>query len=227
MKQKLGGLLTVALGAVLIATGIQSGDAGQIGGPPPSCGGAIGTAVVCPTGVINITEATTIAPALAGDPTPPAGGWVVTITSTCLDPATSAAVSQVVHVPNGGNANSQPVFVFTDASATTHCQYTYSQTAVAGFTTTYDTVSPFSIPFGGGSSNSGIKVGITNTFVHVTPTTSAAPSTSPAPSSSGGNLANTGPRTQITASVYIGSGLVLLGLIMLFGGRTRRAGRRV
>lgn len=227
MKARLGGLLTIALGAVLITNGLTGTDAGQVGDVVPTCGAAVhGIAVVCPTGVINVAEITTPTP-VAGDPTPPGAGWEVKITSTCLDPATALPVDQTVFVPNGSDANSTPVEVFTNEASTTHCQYNYAETAVTGFTTTYDTVSPFTIPFGGGVSNSGIKVSVTNSFVHTPPSTSAAPSTPSTPaSSSSGTLANTGPRTRITTSVYIGSALVLLGMVMLFGGSRRRSGKR-
>jgi len=226
MKQRLGGLLAITLGAVLITTGISNSDAGGVGGVSPTCGAAVlGVAVICPTGVLNIAEITTPTP-VAGDPTPPPGGWTVTITSTCLDPATALPVNQVVHVPNNGNVDSDPVFVYTNESSSTKCEYTYTETAVAGFTIAYTPASPFTIPFSGSPANSGQKLSITNSFVH-TPPSSSVPATSPAPSSSGGNLANTGPHAKIGTSLYFGIALVLLGAVMLFGGRRRRTGSRV
>ena len=45
MKQRLGGVLAVALGAVLITSGIHGGSAGVIGAPPADCGEITGTAI--------------------------------------------------------------------------------------------------------------------------------------------------------------------------------------
>ena len=235
MKERVGGLLAIALGAVLIGTGIDTGTGGAVGVVIPSCGAVVVGAVVpvCPTGTITIHETTSATPAAitqavtTSDPTPPTGGWKVTITSTCLDPATSTAVSQKVTVPNNGQATSAPLYVYTTQSSATQCSYTMTQAAVAGFTTTFSVASPFTIPFAGGQTNSTLSVTVTNSFVHVTPTSSSAkPSSSAAAASSSPVLATTGPRTRIGTSVYLGIGLVLLGIAMVFGGQFRRTGRR-
>lgn len=227
MKERFGGLLAVTLGVVLITTGIHSGSSGAVGGPPPDCGtGISGVAVVtCPTGTINIAETTSPTPG-AGDPTPPAGGWQVKITSTCLDPITNASVDTTVTIPDGSNATSEPLFVFTNENENVSCIYNLSPVAVTGFTSALDPVSPVTIPFGGGQTNSGVKVNLAETFVRVTPTTPATtPATTPVSSSASPILATTGPRTAIGTSVYIGIALCVLGGVMLFGGTFRRRGQ--
>ena len=225
MKERLGGLLAVALGAVLITTGINTSSAGQVGGIAPTCAPAAGAQAPCPTGTIVVKETTTPTPG-AGDPTPPAN-WTVTITSTCIDPNTGSAVNQTVSVPNNGQASSGQLYVFQTEANVTPCQYNYTQTKVTGFTTTYDTTNPFIIPNDFGADTSTVTVGVVNTFPRSTPTSTTAAPTSVTPSSSAPVLAETGPKTRITASVYIGIGLVLLGAVMLFGGSRRRNGKRV
>jgi hypothetical protein len=219
MKERFGGVLAVTLGVVLITTGIHSGSAGIVGGPPPDCGAPIGAAVpVCPTGTINVAELTTPTP-VAGDPTLPVGGWRVDITSTCLDPSTSNPVNFTLKVGNDNNATTHPLFVFTNDNQDVSCSYTLKPEAVTGFTSTLAPPSPVTIPFAGGQTNSGVKVNLAETFVRVVPTT---PATTPTTAASSPVLAETGPRTRIGASVYFGIALVLLGGVMLFGGTFRR-----
>ena len=228
MKQRLGAFLCILLGAVLITTGLTSNSGGDIGGVVPSCGEvAIGIAVPCPTGTISFTETTTGTGA-----TPPAN-WTVHITSTCLDPATGLPVDMTVSVPDGGTNSSGPLEVFTTNTHSTSCSYTYVEDPVpAHFTATFAPTSPQVIPFSGGSTNSGLKVDLTNAYTAPTPTTSAPASssaaatptatatTSPAPTTE--PVANTGPHEQIRASVWIGVALCALGLVLLVAGRRRR-----
>src|SRR3954462_12667860 len=104
MKQRLGALLCVALGAVLITTRLPDSNWATVGLAVASCGspvpiGAV-TPIACPTGTIAITE-TTVLPSGA-TATPPAGGWQVDITSSCLSPGTGLAVALTIMVPDGG-----------------------------------------------------------------------------------------------------------------------------
>lgn len=248
MKQRFGALLCLALGGVLITSGLSTGSAGTVGvQPPPTCEGTGGlVSFPCPTGTIAITEKTVQAtsgfahaavPHLAAAPTPPAGGWKVDITSTnCADPS-GGPLAMTVTVPDGGTGTSGPLFVFSNPSHATYCSYALVEHAVAGFTATFDPASPVTIPFGKGQTNSGRKVKLTNTFA-APPTATPSPSTSGASSSAvtvtddglrpsvtpTGALANTGPREQVNTSLLIGIGLCLLGLILLFEGRVRRIG---
>jgi len=221
MKQRLGGLLAIALGAVLITTGLNNGAAGTVGAAVLQCGIAAPPGAVtpnCPTAFITFHETTTPTPG-AGDPTPPAGGWTVKVTSTCNDPATLAPTDQSVLVPDNGTNTTTFLEVYTDQSHATKCTYNFSENSVAGFTTTYSPVSPIQLLFSVDIQETN-PVDITNTF-EVTPTsTTNAPSSSA--SSSTGPLANTGPRSQIGISLWFGIALCVLGLGLVFGGTSFR-----
>ena len=233
MKQRIGGLLAIALGAVLIGTGIQSGSAGVIGGPPPDCGAAIvgSIANTCPTGTITVDEITTPTPGQPGDPTVPVGGWSMTLTSSnCLTAEGSVPVDIPFTVHEGSSRTIMALFIYTNSLASTQCDYTLTESAVTGFSTSYSLASPFHISFDGTRTGSSVTVDVTNSFVRTPPTTSAAPSTpasTPATSASSPTLADTGPHTRLGVSLYIGVALVLLGIGMVFGGSRRRRGRRV
>jgi hypothetical protein len=230
MKQRFGALLCLALGAVLIATGLNAGSAGTVGFTAPDCGTPTpGVTVPCPTGTIAITETTVPASA-----TPPAGGWIVHITSTnCVDPANNA-VDMTLTIADGSTATSDPLFVFQNPSHATSCSYALAEDPVAGFTAAFDPASPVTIPFSGGADNNGLKVNLTNTFTPAPSTpapstrvssTSAAPSSS-APTTPSASVspivAVTGPHEQVRATAYIGVGLCVLGLVLLLAGRGQR-----
>ena len=89
-----------------------------------------------------------------------------------------------------------------------------------------------------GAANNGVlQVAMANHAV--APSTSAAPSTSPAPSSAAPQpsksvsssfsataaLAETGPSQPVKASLWLGIGMLLLGLFLCFNGRIRRIAR--
>jgi hypothetical protein len=228
VKERLGGLLALALGAVLITSGISNSSSGAIGAPPASCGVAvIGVAPTCPTGTININETT------SGTVPAPAGGWKVDLSSTCLDTTTGNPVSTTLTIPNNGHITTDPLYIYTDVTSNTQCSYSLDPEAVPDFTPTI--TSPVTISFDGSRSNSSIDVNFAEAGTSVTTTTTSPVTTAPvttAPvttsavatpsSSSAGNLADTGPKTKIGASLYFGVGLVLLGMVMLFGGTFRR-----
>lgn len=230
MKRRVGAILCIILGAVLIGTGLNATATGSVGLTVPTCGATqVGGVTPCPTGTISFTETTTGTGA-----TPPAN-WTVHITSTCVDPATSQPVDQTVTVPNGGTGTSTPLELYTNSAHTTACSYTYVEDPVpANFAASFAPASPQTIPDGGGPTDSGLKVALTNTYTAPTPTTSSATTSASAsasatssavptpPSSSAAPLATTGPREQIGASVWIGAALCLLGLVLLVAGRTRR-----
>jgi hypothetical protein len=226
MKRRLGAVLCILLGAVLIGTGLAGNSAGDVGGVAPTCGVSIGVSVICPTGTISFTETTT------GTGAPHPAAWHVHITSSCLDPTTGSAVDQTVNVPDGGTASSGPLELYTTEAKTATCSYTYVEESIpAHVTATFDPVSPQTIPDAGGQTNSGLKVDLTNAFAAPTtpPSSSSAPPSSSAPastpvaaSSSTAAVANTGPHEQVRASVWIGVALCVLGLVLLVAGRTRR-----
>jgi hypothetical protein len=249
MKQRFGALLCVALGAVLITTGLSDSSGGVIGGPPPDCGSVSGgvAVVTCPTGTIAITKTTILPPGSTA--TPPPGGWKVDITSTtCLNPVTGLRVSITVSVPDNATGTSTDLFVYTNENDSTKCRYALHEEPVAGFTGVFVPASPVHLPFGGGQTGNDLKVSLTNTAEVVTPTPTPTPTTS-APSSDTGSpiaspsstviidtvppvsstpIANTGPHEQIRSSVYIGIALCLLGLAMLVAGTIqRRRGRHI
>jgi hypothetical protein len=237
MKQRLGALLCLALGAVLITTGLTAGGAGTVGDVVPiSCSGGIGVAIPCPTGKIAITESTVTT--TGSSATPPAGGWQVDITSTCNSPLTGQPASITVTVPDGGTGTSTELFLFTDETHGTVCTYALAEHVVTGFVQppVFDPASPVTIPFTPGESNANqLDVDLTNTE-SAPASTSAAPSTSDPASSSvvvsasaiavssaaAAPIASTGPRDQVRASVYIGAALCLLGLFLLIAGSIGR-----
>lgn len=260
MKERLGALLCVALGAVLITTGLTESSGATVGLAVASCGAPvpIGTVVpiTCPTGVIAITE-TTVLPS-GGTATPPLGGWQVDITSSCLNPGTGLAVDLTVTVPNSGTGTSDALFVYLNPAHTAKCTYALNEHPVAGFTAVFSPASLVVLPDNGTSTGNDLKVALTNTADVSTPTptpTSPAPSTSTSTATSTGTptgtptstasasptqvtdsimahsssvapIANTGPREQVRASVYIGIALCLLGFVLLFAGSwSRRRGQ--
>ena len=205
MKRRFGAVLCLALGAVLLTSGLT--DSGGVSvGVANTCGAfTVGATFAndCPTGTITITETTAIVTGkvagvhAAATPTPPAGGWKVLVTSTCIDPNTGTAASQTATVPNNGTASTGPLYVFTSYQGTTPCSYALSQTNTPkGFTAAFVPTSPVTIPFTAGSpkaSNLAVKLGNTAQAAPVSPspsvvTTTPVPPTvvteTPAPSAS-------------------------------------------
>src|SRR4051794_27404677 len=195
MKQRLGALLCLALGAVLITTGLTESSGATIGLATATCGAPVigSVTLVCPTGTIAITESTVLPSGATA--TPPAGGWQVDITSSCLNPGTGLPVSLTVTIADGGTGTSDPLFVYTSQAHTTKCTYTLSEHAVAGFTAVFAPTSPVDLPFNNTGTGNDRKVDLTNTAAVVTSSaapTSTTPST-PAPSTSASTSTSTSP----------------------------------
>jgi hypothetical protein len=236
MMQRLGALLCLALGAVLITTGLTSGGA-AVGSVAVACQNPSGITVPCPTGTITVNEMTVPASA-----TPPAGGWIVHVTSSnCLDP-TDSPVDITLTIADGGSATTDPLFVYTDFNHGTKCSYILTEEAAGVFNPEFDPASPVTLPFAlSQQTGNDLAVDLTNTFVPSTSTTRSTPTPTPTPtptaivitdpvvltptSSSSPVIAVTGPHEQVRASIWIGVGLCVLGLVLLLGGRgqTRRA----
>ena len=254
MKHWFGGLLSIALGVVLIVSGGVGTNSATGGAVLPTCQFvADGIAVPCPTGTITVSEQTRQAaaafarvPALA--PTPPAN-WLVTITSSNCTAPDGSAVNQTLSVPNGGHADSIDLFLFTDPSHGSTCKYDLVETPVAGFTAAFDPASPVEIPFDQSRQGSHLAVALTNTFAAPSATSTPVPPSSPVASSvappsssaeptstgagsgsasgSAAALASTGPRSSVSVTLLAGIALCLLGLVLLVAGhRTSRASRR-
>jgi hypothetical protein len=254
VKQRLGAVLCLVLGSVLIWSGLSTSATGTVGNPVTICqprSDLVGqvTPGQCPTGTITFTEVTN----LSADPsvTPPAS-WTITVTSTCVDPNTGDPVDQTVMVDDGTSASTGALYVYADSSGT-QCSYGYVETPVARFTTTYNPDPPQPIPFSQSLTANNLPVTVTNT-VQALPTSSSASPTHtrtrtatpthtrtasssaaptvvttsfPAPSSSSAPvLATTGPRDSVGVSLWIGIALCLLGLVLLVAGRRPRLGRR-
>ena len=224
MKQRIGALLSIVLGVALIVTGTTSGSTV---GASFIFGGQVPLVVAvpnCPTGHIVITKDVT------GSGTRPVGGWHFTIDSTNCDlfPGSSADVT----IPaGGGTVSSDPLYatteIATDGTPGTLCDYTVTETAVTGWTTTYSPTGPYHLGTAQ-SGNNDVAVTVTNTSPTITtppPTTSTAVTTTvvAAPSSTEA-LANTGTKYMKPATIA-GVLLVLLGLGLLVAGRTKK-GRR-
>ena len=231
MKTRLGAILAILLGAALIATGTMSGGA-TVGATTVSCG-SVPIGVVspgCPRGAISIDKV------VVGPGTRPSAGWTFTIASTncTLFPGTSANV----HIPAAGGIVKSGTLYSTQNSLVANgsgpaCDYTVTETAVAGWTTTY---SPTGVLHLGQSltANNDVSLTVTNTSPTPTPTPSASSSviidttSSPAPTTASasptGTLANTGSK-NVQPATYIGIALVLGGVVMLFASRRRKTGQ--
>jgi hypothetical protein len=240
MKQRFGALLCVALGAVLITTGLAAGTDAAAGLSQPTCQVPIGAALSCPTGTITVTE-TTVNPA---DGTVPPGGWIVHVTSTTCTRPNGSAVNETLTIADGSHDKTGQLFAFADPGHATSCTYVLTEEPVAGATAVFDPAPPVTIPFSVDIANR--NVALTNTFappsttVTPTPTTSAPSTDTGSPSVSLSStaiidtvtavsatpIANTGPHEQIRSSVYIGIALCLLGFALLCAGTVqRRRGR--
>jgi hypothetical protein len=252
MKLRLGAVLSVLLGSVLIWIGLAASGTAVAGTttPPAPCPlplRAVAHArTICPTGTITVTEVTD----LSADPSAnPPSQWTVTITSAnCTMPDGSTPVHQVLAIDNNGDATTDPLEIDADVSGQTHCEYAYVETPKARYTTTYDPTPPQSIPDTGADSN--LAVTVTNTIAALPTSSSPAPthtrthtatatpthtksmSSSAAPtavtstsSSPAPILAVTGPRRSVGPSLYAGIGLCGLGLVLLLTGRRPRTAR--
>lgn len=247
MHNRLGAILCLLLGSVLIWSGLSASSSGSIG-TTSFCQGNIGTTTPCPTGTINFAEVTDLS---AAPGTTPPSTWTVRVTSPNCSSPSDSAVDEVVTVNNNDNASTGDLFVWGDATHSITCEYAYTEDPVAGYTTTYNPIPPHALTFGGGQSNSGLKVTVTNAADALptktktptkTPTKTATPSKSPthssssskaptavtsapAGSSSAPTLASTGPRHSVGTSVGVGIGLCALGLVLLFAGRRPKPAR--
>jgi LPXTG-motif cell wall-anchored protein len=227
MKTRLGAILAILLGVALIVTGTTSGGA-SVGVSGTFCGSTpIGvTAPGCPRGHISIHKV------VSGSGTLPAAGWTFTIDSSNC--ALFPGSSNTVHIAAaGGTVDSDTLYSTEESDATgagPACDYTVTETAVAGWTTTY---SPTGVLHLGQSltGNNDVTLTVTNTAVVVstTPPTSA-PATSTAPAtvatsasaSASAALANTGSK-DVKPATYVGIALVVGGVILLFASRRRSA----
>ena len=239
MKQRFGALLCLALGAVLITTGLHAGTDAAAGATAPTCQIPVGVSLSCPTGTITVHE-TTVNPA---DGTIPPGGWIVHVTSTTCTRPNGSSVNETLTIPDGGSDHTGQLFIFADPGHAASCTYVLTEDPVVGATAVFNPTSPVTIPFSVDIHTRNVLV--TNTFTPVTttvtptPTTSAPTSVSPSVSASStviidtlppvsptAPIANTGPHEQIRSSVYIGIALCLLGVGLLLAGTIqRRRGR--
>ena len=222
MTKKLGAILCLLLGSILIA-GSLGGTADSTAGtgtPPTQCGGQLnGIVVPCPLGTISITKV------VSGTGTVPAGGWVVTVTSSncVLFPGSSATVTLPAA---GGTVATDPLFLFTQSDGKTACAYSLTEAAVAGFTPSFLPAGPYTIPFNP-LAPSVLSVTLTNTgrTPSSTPPVSTPATSTPAPTvTASAALATTGT-SHVRPTLFVGIALCLLGVVLLFGGRRPRGAR--
>jgi len=222
MTKRLGAILCLLLGSILIAGGLGGTADSTAGGTVPRCDVQVnGLVVPCPLGTISITKV------VSGTGTAPAGGWVVTVTSSnCALPVTS---HNTVTLPAaGGTVATEPLFLFTDSTHTTACAYSLTETAVAGFTPSFLPAGPYTIPLAA----SVLSVTLTNTadVTSSTPPVSTPPVSTPATSTpaptvtASAALATTGT-SHVRPTLFVGIALCLLGVVLLFGGRRPRGAR--
>ena len=223
MTKRLGAILCLLLGSILIAGGLGGTADSTAGGTVPRCDVQVnGLVFPCPLGTISITKV------VSGTGTAPAGGWVVTVTSSnCALPVTS---HNTVTLPAaGGTVATEPLFLFTDSTHTTACAYSLTETAVAGFTPSFLPAGPYTIPLAA----SVLSVTLTNTadVTSSTPPVSTPPVSTPATSTpaptvtASAALATTGT-SHVRPTFFVGIALCLLGVVLLFSGRRPRGARQ-
>jgi hypothetical protein len=225
MKQRLGAILAIVLGTVLVAMGATEGSGATAGVPPVLCGSIPvigGVTPVCPTGHIVITKDVNGDSAAA-----PASGWNFTITSTnCV---IFPGSKDTVHIDAaGGTVSSDALYSTLFANANGDCAYTVTEDSAAGWTTTY---SPTGALVLGSSQATGNDIDLTVTNTQIRTSTSGAPSTTtvtttvpastPASASPTDALANTGAK-HVKPTLFAGIALIAFGVVMLFAGRRPR-----
>jgi len=230
MTKRLGAILCLLLGSILIAGGLGGTADSTAGGTVPRCDVQVnGLVFPCPLGTISITKV------VSGSGTVPAGGWVVTVTSSnCALPVTS---SNTVTLPAvGRSVATQPLFLFTDSTHTTACAYSLTETAVAGFTPSFLPAGPYTIPFIPEASV--ISVTLTNTadVTSSTPPVSTSPvstppvstpaTSTPAPTATASAALATTGTSHVRPTFFVGIALCLLGVVLLFSGRRPRGARQ-
>ena len=182
MRNKLGAFFCLALGVVLISTGLDPSGAGSVGVAPVNCGD-IAAGVVnpgyCPTGTITLTETTDVTANPAA--TAPAD-WSVTISAVapvqCNLP--SGSPTQTV-ANNGGPISFDGLYIFQDTTTDTYCTYELTETTVPGFTATFDPAAPYSFTFRQPAVAKQRAVQQDSPIAVVLHNVAAAASTSPAP----------------------------------------------
>jgi LPXTG-motif cell wall-anchored protein len=259
-------VLIAALGGVLITTGISSTAALNVGSSVTNCGGlAVGGQSPCPTGTITFNETDKVIEGVAptetpgarpaaqaakaraaAEPTSPPSApahWEVTVTSdNCAFPNTSSS-SMVLQVPDGGSKASDALYIATDSTQNTLCNYSYVETAVANWSVSYSPNAPQSLD--PNQSNPNIAVAMVNTAYYLpatAPTKSSGPTHSANPTHKAtvratvkstrratptAVLPNTGG-SHIGITAWIGALLVLVGIWLVVApsiGRRRRSGR--
>ena len=169
--KNIGAWLIIAFGCLLTVGNLGAGGA-DVGIATVPCGGAVivgATLPTCPVGSISVTK-TVVGPGSA-----PAGGWMVTIGSTnCAVPGLVNRNDLVLTIPPaGGLGTVTGLYVSTDSGGGTPCQYTVTETAVAGWT-------PSFVPAGATytvAAGQTTAIALTNTAVPATTTTVAATTT--------------------------------------------------
>ena len=216
MKQRIGAILSIILGTALIAVGV-TGTGSTVGAAVTFCGlvEVGGVSPACPTGHITITKN------VVGTGTAPAAGWKFTITSDNC--AIFPGSSDTVTIPAaGGVQKSDRLFATENVSngeTGPQCNYTVTETAVAGWTTTYAPTGVIHLGTANTDGNNDVALTVTNT---ATPGTTTPPPTTPSASASPTTgLVNTGAK-HVKPALFVGIGLVLLGVVLLFFTRKPR-----
>jgi hypothetical protein len=142
MRVRFGAILCFILGAVLIHSGLSSGDSSGVGTVVNPCRlpSAVGIDPGCPMGTLTLTEVTEA----NGNPsaTPPAEGWFVHLTVSpeqtletpngCTPPSTPDQ-----HVPDNGTITFSGLEVY-NRDQSVQCEYTITEDTVDPYTATFD-----------------------------------------------------------------------------------------
>ncbi len=165
--KNIGAWLIIAFGCLLTVGNLGAGGA-EVG--VLNCGSNVAPGVpqTCPHGSIAVTKT------VVGTGTAPAGGWTVAIGSANCAAGLVGRNDLVLTIPAAGGVGTVTgLFVATDISGNIPCQYTVTETAVAGWTPSFLPAGPtYTV-----AANQTTAIALTNTADPTTTTTIAATTT--------------------------------------------------
>jgi hypothetical protein len=215
MRVRFGAILCLILGAVLIQSGLSSGDSSTIGVLVNPCLGGVGVDFACPLGVLTLDEVTDANGNTSASP-PPAWTVHLGVSTDCTPPSNPDRT-----VNNNGTLTYSGLDIY-NRNQSVKCQYTITEHAVAPYTASFDPAPPytfldeFPIPnppgFRANAKTTAQTVTLTNTATappaSSTPATSTPATSTPATPTATPTATRTRTRTKTqthTASATVAS----------------------
>jgi hypothetical protein len=168
MRVRFGAILCLILGAVLIQSGLSSGDSSTVGLANPCM---VTTTIglpngSCPVGTLTLTEVTD---ANGNTSAAPPDAWTLRLTVVnCAPPANPDQT-----VTNNGTVSYTGLYVF-NLSETEQCEYTITEDQVAPYTATFNPPPPYTFLDGVTLPQPGFKANSTTTSVQTVTLTNRA-----------------------------------------------------